>query len=587
MKRRMSTVVATLGATVLISSAPGQTYEVTWYTVDGGGVMNASGGVYEVSGTIGQPDAGELSGATYAVKGGFWVPLPCFPAAPPVLEVLNKEFTTPVNRKNRYISVSLTDANRQQAIRVVLGPKPGRGGSIPPPFEIWKGEEFYAGEPRQYCENAGMGETADPTTPCGPAPGVYANGQYWFWGAPLVCEKGTAHYMDWTTLANYCNTPGNAAFDGQPCPNGDADCGGGICGVSPVVHLFHEGIVPSHMAAGAGPVDYDAVYEVSAIDSSCPLNVATSYSPPVQILQAPWGDVNTDVTQVPNGPPNESVGVGTDVVGLLNKFSNLPGAMQKARCDLLPCRVDFVVGISDVVACLSAFSGGDYEDTCGSGQCGPLGLCKGTGDDHGTPCTNDDDCNSDVCFGKLEVAATRPGSLGLGSKPRRRAVNGDRTRPAGPAITAVPSRTVIQPGDTIDVDVYVANVADLRAYEVKLNVQGGGNGQVSLLDLGADKIRPDYVFSGREEVGAVDRSNRRMCGALVSGAADAAEHGYLGTYTFQVSADASAAFEISIQVDEDASLLLNPLSAPIAFTPGSAVVTVSADPVGTIAGGAE
>jgi hypothetical protein len=70
--------------------------------------------------------------------------------------------------------------------------------------------------------------------------------------------------------------------------------------------------------------------------------------------------------------------------------------MQKTRADLVPCWVDFSIGIPDVVAALSAFTGGDYEDGCGSGQCGPLSLCKG-GADHGMPCTSDDDCSSDPC----------------------------------------------------------------------------------------------------------------------------------------------------------------------------------------------
>ncbi len=47
-------------------------YEVSWYTIDGGGVMNASGGAYSLSGTIGQPDAGALSGGSYTLAGGFW-----------------------------------------------------------------------------------------------------------------------------------------------------------------------------------------------------------------------------------------------------------------------------------------------------------------------------------------------------------------------------------------------------------------------------------------------------------------------------------------------------------------------------------
>jgi hypothetical protein len=52
-------------------TARGQNYTVDWLTIDGGGGTSA-GGVYSVSGTIGQPDAGHLSGGNYALDGGFW-----------------------------------------------------------------------------------------------------------------------------------------------------------------------------------------------------------------------------------------------------------------------------------------------------------------------------------------------------------------------------------------------------------------------------------------------------------------------------------------------------------------------------------
>ena len=42
-----------------------------WFTLDGGG-GTSSGGVYTVSGTIGQPDAGQLAGGGYTLSGGFW-----------------------------------------------------------------------------------------------------------------------------------------------------------------------------------------------------------------------------------------------------------------------------------------------------------------------------------------------------------------------------------------------------------------------------------------------------------------------------------------------------------------------------------
>jgi hypothetical protein len=56
----------------LITAALGQNYSIDWYTIDGGG-GTSTGGVYSVTGTIGQPDAGALmSGGDYTLQGGFW-----------------------------------------------------------------------------------------------------------------------------------------------------------------------------------------------------------------------------------------------------------------------------------------------------------------------------------------------------------------------------------------------------------------------------------------------------------------------------------------------------------------------------------
>ena len=52
-------------------TALAQTYSVNWSAVDGGG-GTSTGGVYTVSGTIGQPDAGKLAGSNYTLEGGFW-----------------------------------------------------------------------------------------------------------------------------------------------------------------------------------------------------------------------------------------------------------------------------------------------------------------------------------------------------------------------------------------------------------------------------------------------------------------------------------------------------------------------------------
>jgi hypothetical protein len=61
------------GAAVL---AQAQSYNISWFKIAGGGGSSSgtasNGTVYAVSGTIGQPDAGYLSGGNYAITGGFW-----------------------------------------------------------------------------------------------------------------------------------------------------------------------------------------------------------------------------------------------------------------------------------------------------------------------------------------------------------------------------------------------------------------------------------------------------------------------------------------------------------------------------------
>ncbi len=62
-----------LGAAFMagVVAAAAQNYSIDWYSVDGGG-GTSTGGVYAVSGTIGQPDAGVMSGGNFTLQGGFW-----------------------------------------------------------------------------------------------------------------------------------------------------------------------------------------------------------------------------------------------------------------------------------------------------------------------------------------------------------------------------------------------------------------------------------------------------------------------------------------------------------------------------------
>jgi hypothetical protein len=72
MKTGLKIILLALALTALVSRAQAQTYSIDWYTIDGGG-GTSTGGTYQVSGTIGQPDAGgPMTNGQYAVTGGFW-----------------------------------------------------------------------------------------------------------------------------------------------------------------------------------------------------------------------------------------------------------------------------------------------------------------------------------------------------------------------------------------------------------------------------------------------------------------------------------------------------------------------------------
>lgn len=46
--------------------------DISRFTIDGGGGTHSTGGNFAVGGTIGQPDAGRLSGSSFTLRGGFW-----------------------------------------------------------------------------------------------------------------------------------------------------------------------------------------------------------------------------------------------------------------------------------------------------------------------------------------------------------------------------------------------------------------------------------------------------------------------------------------------------------------------------------
>jgi hypothetical protein len=67
--RFFGTLLTLLAITISVHA---QSYTIDWYKIAGGGGIS-TGGVYAVSGTIGQHDAGgPMTGGSYSLTGGFW-----------------------------------------------------------------------------------------------------------------------------------------------------------------------------------------------------------------------------------------------------------------------------------------------------------------------------------------------------------------------------------------------------------------------------------------------------------------------------------------------------------------------------------
>ena len=73
-KMSLFVLVAGFGA----SSAIGQQMDLSWHTVDSGGVSATGGSGFEMAATIAQSDSGLMAGQGWELSGGFWlVPQTC------------------------------------------------------------------------------------------------------------------------------------------------------------------------------------------------------------------------------------------------------------------------------------------------------------------------------------------------------------------------------------------------------------------------------------------------------------------------------------------------------------------------------
>jgi hypothetical protein len=76
----LAAILVALSLTAVVYAQTGSDYDLSWNTIDSGGTIGSSGGDtstslsagFGLSGSIGQADAGTLSGGDFQLSGGFW-----------------------------------------------------------------------------------------------------------------------------------------------------------------------------------------------------------------------------------------------------------------------------------------------------------------------------------------------------------------------------------------------------------------------------------------------------------------------------------------------------------------------------------
>ncbi len=293
----------------------------------------------------------------------------------------------------------------------------------------------------------------------------------------------------------------------------------------PMVHIYHEAIMPVN------------TYVVQAIHESCNGAVESSYSLPLETLMSDWGDVVETCPLIPCGPPDGVVNVTSDVTAVLNKFKNLVGAPVKARSDLDLATPDQKINISDVTIALDAF--------------------RGMPDPY-PPAP--DPCTAAAEAAQMEVASLPYDDLDFA--------------PAA-TIELVPSRTELQPGEAVAVDVLLSGAFDVRNYQVTLVVDGGDSGRLHGEDLRIDAQRADFIFGYGSMLSAVDHPGDRIGAVLVSGGVDVVDPAYLGTFTLRATEDASGTFSVYAALENHGSMLNSSDNQQIRFSSPAAEIEVN------------
>jgi hypothetical protein len=113
-----------------------------------------------------------------------------------------------------------------------------------------------------------------------------------------------------------------------------------------VIHVFDRAIFPG------------AAYDVQVVNAGLE-DVESAFSEPLTVVTSRWGDLVGDCSGASCSSPDGDVNFD-DIAAIVDKFKNLPNAIQKSRADIAPEIVDRVVDFVDIPLVVNAFRGLPY-----------------------------------------------------------------------------------------------------------------------------------------------------------------------------------------------------------------------------------
>ena len=115
-------LISALLSTTITLAQSGGTYNLEWNTFDSGGASFSTSGPYSLGGTIGQSDAGKLTGGVFTLNGGFWGGAPGSPTAA-TLTRFNAKFAPNKN----FVRVKWETGNELNVVGFNVWRKVGKG----------------------------------------------------------------------------------------------------------------------------------------------------------------------------------------------------------------------------------------------------------------------------------------------------------------------------------------------------------------------------------------------------------------------------------------------------------------------------